>query len=449
MKKFNVAGIEAVAPTHAFHRPLQVACLNRMPLSLSRLAVTWGGGGGTGGGSGLVATSRLSELELWRRGGVMLVVTFPCETCCFASADLPAEWSLPLPDDFECDGDKFVNNHRVTGSDSTERKRKEKKKSGASTVVDKLVEIIAKKILQSSRPMNTDNKIWMTISISVNFVPSFASTEQTSRGYFSTSAVEALTFKFGTPCTWKSDEQSVPRDPIGRKIVRRTDNGTAEFAISKVLYTQKIGADRKNWNNPVTLTQSWKMFFIFKRSASRLEIQASRNIEQVSESMSLCLLKSNKDYARARKSLALFININELTSDELCKTVEKFAMTDCNFLMENMEHCIEKYGEISKAIVDTSDAMAKSALFTKMDGPIPWPPKSPDFATFTCGGILTQKKKKKKRRIPHVQWKTKTHNLGEKGKYLKYKLLLIVMRANNSPTKIIRKEEYINTLKKE
>lgn len=84
-------------------------------LSLSRVAVTWGGGGGTGGGSGLVATSRLSELELWRRGGVMFVTfAFPCETWCFAwSADLPAaecSRSLPLlPDvdlDAACDGDR-------------------------------------------------------------------------------------------------------------------------------------------------------------------------------------------------------------------------------------------------------------------------------------------------------------------------------------------------------
>lgn len=84
-------------------------------LSLSRgPAVTWGGGGGTGGGSGLVATSRLSELELWRRGGVMFVTfpLFPCEGtwCCFTSADLPAaECSCrSLLDDLEaaCEGDR-------------------------------------------------------------------------------------------------------------------------------------------------------------------------------------------------------------------------------------------------------------------------------------------------------------------------------------------------------
>jgi len=57
-------------------------------------AVACGGGGGTGGGSGLAATSRLSELELWRRGGVMLLPTFVCwQVACLTSHNLPC--SMP------------------------------------------------------------------------------------------------------------------------------------------------------------------------------------------------------------------------------------------------------------------------------------------------------------------------------------------------------------------
>lgn len=68
------------------------------------LPVVCGGGGGTGGGNGLVATSRLSELELWRRGGVMLLLTFACwQVACLTSHDRPCS----LPHLTACEGDMY------------------------------------------------------------------------------------------------------------------------------------------------------------------------------------------------------------------------------------------------------------------------------------------------------------------------------------------------------